>query len=232
MLTITTSSNDPLGVAVDSSGKIYTGNATGSDILIYNPDGTSYGTIATGSGPTYPAIAPDGTIWTAIETGADGPHGSLEAFNTSGTRVATVTAGLYGPQTVAIDQNGKVYAANNGGGNITTYTSNGTQTTPTISTSSPYSVSVGPSEKIFVANGQGLSVFNADGTSSSSPSISGAFVFSAVDAAGNIYLITKTIGGPPFFTGGSCTESMYSPSGVQIGSSFPVSLSCDGIGVH
>ena len=54
----------------------------------------------------------------------------------------------------------------------------------------------------------------------------------AVDNAGNIYLVEKIIGGPPFFTGGSCTEYMYNPSGVQIGSSFSLSLSCDGIAVH
>jgi sugar lactone lactonase YvrE len=229
VLQFQTSSNDPLGLAIDSTGKIYTANQTGSDLLIYNADGTSAGTIVTGGGPQYPAIAPNGNIWTSTSTNADGPHGSVEAFTPGGTRVATVTAGLYGPYGVAVDQSGKVYVANNGGGNVTTYTGSGTQTTPTISINSAFALAVGPNGKIYVVNGNGLSVYNADG-SASTPSITGSFYSVAVDRAGNIYLLDLITAFPSGNT--TCFEYMYSASGVQIGSDFTVSNHCDGIAVH
>ena len=67
---------------------------------------------------------------------------------------------------MAVDANGKIYVANYGGGNVTTYNADGTQTTPTITAGlhNPTGVAVDANGTIYVSDWGGtVTMYNKNG---------------------------------------------------------------------
>jgi YVTN family beta-propeller protein len=95
---------------------------------------------------------------------------------------------------------GKIYVANSGNNTVTTYSTDGTPTTPTITSglNSPVSVAVDAAGKIYVANigNNTVTAYNPNG-SRTTPTITGLSGPEgvAVDAAGKIYVLNAS-GGP------------------------------------
>ncbi|MFY9665661.1 MAG: hypothetical protein WAK19_14555, partial [Candidatus Cybelea sp.] len=103
-------------------------------------------------------------------------YNDVIAYDSTGKRTLTITAGLDEPFGVAVDKSGKVYVANtflhHFGGNVTTYTPDGKRTKPTITDgiSFPLDVVVDKNGKIYVTNlndysGNGfITTYKPDGT--------------------------------------------------------------------
>jgi hypothetical protein len=109
---------------------------------------------------------------------------------------------------------GKIYVANAGNNTVATFTTDGTPTTPTITTglNSPVSVAVDAAGKIYVANqGNGtVTTYNPNGTRTM-PTITGLNGPGgvAVDAAGKIY-VSNVNGGPD----GKSVVTTYTANGT------------------
>ena len=135
----------------------------------------------------------------------------------------TITANVSNPRAVAVDASSKIYVANSGNSTVTTYTSQGVPTTPTITgVSAPTAVAVGASGKIYVGNATSVTTYNAAGTLST-PTLSGLNNVSglATDEAGNIYVVESN------------ELKVFYPNGVEIGTSITAGLSGPfGVAVH
>ncbi|MGA9274447.1 MAG: NHL repeat-containing protein, partial [Candidatus Cybelea sp.] len=124
-----------------------------------------------------------------------GKHGKL---------TLTITTGINGPFGVAVDKNGKIFVTNTSpyypGGNVTSYASDGKQTTPTITAGIdfPLGIVVTKSGKIYVANLRGptssgsgsINTYKPDGTQTT-PTITAGIagpVGVTLDDRGKIYV--------------------------------------------
>ncbi|HEY2473779.1 MAG TPA: NHL repeat-containing protein [Candidatus Cybelea sp.] len=132
---------------------------------------------------------------------ADLAGDKITVYGTTGKLVRTITVGIDGPFGVTVDKAGKIFVANtlpHTGGNVTTYTADGKQTTPTITDGIefPLDVLVDKQGKIYVSNLTNYSsngyvtTYKPDGTRTT-PTITAGIagpVGLATDAGGKIYV--------------------------------------------
>jgi DNA-binding beta-propeller fold protein YncE len=111
------------GIAIDSSGNVYSANTTGNSVTRFNSLGTVGATFTAGglNGPVALAVSGTSYIWVANSTG-----NSLSLFNSSGTAYSPVTTGLTGgsmstPSALAIDTAGNLWVANSGNSSVTEF---------------------------------------------------------------------------------------------------------------
>ena len=131
--------NDPLGLAIDSSGDVWTTNTnSGANSLSeFSPVGVAISTSAgfTGGGLNGPygiAIDSTGKVWVVNSS-----NNTLSEFNPSGTP-ASATAfsggGLASPTNICIDAGGDLWINNGFANNVSEFSSSGT-----AATNSPFS---------------------------------------------------------------------------------------------
>ena len=131
--------NDPLGLAIDSSGDVWTTNTNGgaNSLSEFSPLGVAISTSAgfTGGGLNGPygiAIDSTGKVWVVNSS-----NNTLSEFNPSGTP-ASATAfsggGLASPTNICIDAGGDLWINNGFANNVSEFSSSGT-----AATNSPFS---------------------------------------------------------------------------------------------
>jgi hypothetical protein len=107
------------GVAIDSSGDVWSLNTSGNSVAEFSNTGTVLNSGYTGGGlstPTSLAIDGSGQVWIA-NSGS-----SISVFNSSGSPVSTTayTGGqLSSPSSIAIDISGNLWIANSGSNSVT-----------------------------------------------------------------------------------------------------------------
>jgi hypothetical protein len=142
---ISTGLNAPFDVAVDLTGKIYVADAGNHALETYTPTGVQATPTITGlEFPQGVAVDVLGRIYIANQGRTSAPGGNtVMIFTKAGALTETISAGLSSPYRVAVDLFGKFYVTNagctssgvcSGNGNVTTFTSKGIQTSPTIMT--------------------------------------------------------------------------------------------------
>jgi len=171
-VTITTGLSRPNGLALDGKGNIYIADEGNGNILEFaaNPTGneTATATITTGLGYVH-ALALDsagniyvtdanggggvGSLWNRFFTvyAAVAATGSVTVYAAGATGNATPTAtisgsstGLNHPNGIAIDSDGNIYVANNGGPSVTVYAKGATgNATPTATISGTTNTELG-----------------------------------------------------------------------------------------
>ena len=131
--------NDPLGLAIDSSGDVWATNTNGgaNSLSEFSPIGAAISTSAgfTGGGLNGPygiAIDSTGKVWVVNSS-----NNTLSEFNPSGTP-ASATAfsggGLASPTNICIDAGGDLWINNGFANNVSEFSSSGT-----AATNSPFS---------------------------------------------------------------------------------------------
>ena len=184
----------PLDLTVDANGRIYV--LGGMGLVTYNPNGspTNIPPIVDQQRGEFESVAVDtsGKIYlaqTRTHLTRRGPYGSGVSYHsfvttydpTGSPSTPTINIGWGVRQIVrglAVDANGKIYVATNGG-MVRTYTSSGSPTTPTISLKmyGAFGVAVGANGKIYVTSYLAghvgtLTTYNPDG-SQTTPTITG-----------------------------------------------------------
>jgi sugar lactone lactonase YvrE len=92
--------------------------------------------------------------------------GKVLAFHPDGSPTTPTIDSVNNPWAVAVDGSGKIYVVDNAYGMLDTFDQDGTPTTPTITgLINPQDVAVGADGKIYIAGWTGVSIYNADGTS-------------------------------------------------------------------
>ena len=205
----------PLGIAVDSSGKIYVADKANHRVQIFNSDYTHAKTIGTGKSgtsngyfdnPTGIEVDSSGKIYVA-DTG----NHRVQIFNPDYTHAKTIGTGksgtsngqFNGPTGIAVDSSGKIYVADLGNHRVQIFNPDYTHA-KTIGTgksgtsngqfNGPTGIAVDSSGKIYVSdqNNHRVQIFNPD------------------------YTHAKTIGTG---VGGSSNEQFSHPRGIAVDSS-------------
>jgi streptogramin lyase len=203
----------PVGIASDASGNIWVANSGGDSLSEFNPStGTFPRSGISGGGLGEPlglAIDASGNIWVANCASDCGgsASSSLSEFQPSTGAFSSgspyVGGGLLGPEGIAIDATGNVWAANvssgNSGGGLSEFSSS----SDAFSSGSPYSgggmnepldVATDSSGDVWVTNfnDKSLSEFNSSGAAlSPSTGYTGGGLMNpwgvAIDASGNVW---------------------------------------------
>jgi len=115
--------NEPLGLAIDSSGHIWITNSNGNTVTALNNDGTLFGNFddtntsgANFNTPVGVAIDGSGRVWVTNDGGGPGGLGTVTALNSDGSFDLNNSSDFDGPEGVAIDGSGHVWVANAAGG--------------------------------------------------------------------------------------------------------------------
>lgn len=130
--------DDPAGIAVDPTGKVYVANlGGGASVTTYAPKSSGnvvprqviQGSSTGLSVPSGIAIASNGDIYVA--NGVSTPAGSITVFGASANgnvaplrTISGSMTGLSGPCGIALDGTGKLFVANSYGDSITVYNAN------------------------------------------------------------------------------------------------------------
>lgn len=176
----------PIGVTVDSAGKLYVLN--GTDVLTFTSSGVQdRPTISTGFGSAKGlAVGPNGDIYVAGDS-------EIRSYTSTGTPTHPTLPLTYNPVAITVDHNGKIYVVGSDS-IVRSYTSNGVPTKPTISyLMNPTSVAVNARGDIYVADAGFGSVTTYDKSGNPiAPAITGLNdpVDVTVDSAGVIYVLT------------------------------------------
>ena len=131
--------NDPLGLAIDSSGDVWTTNTNGgaNSLSEFSPVGVAMSGTGgfTGGGLNVPygiAIDSAGKVWVVNSS-----NSTLSEFNPSGTPASGTAfsgGGLASPTNICIDAGGDLWIANGFANNVSEFSSSGTP-----ATNSPFS---------------------------------------------------------------------------------------------
>ncbi len=145
--------NDPVLMAVDSSGNLYVAQQAGTTVNKITPGG-SVSTFATGlSGPTGLAFDTSGNLYVANYNNGSG---TTVSKITPGGSVSTFATGLNGPEGLAFDSSGNLYVGNLGKGDIGTtvskITPGGSVSTFATGLSAPVGMAFDSSGNLYVAN--------------------------------------------------------------------------------
>jgi streptogramin lyase len=115
--------NEPLGLAIDSSGHVWITNSNGNTVTALNNDGTLFGNFddtntsgANFNTPVGVAIDGSGRVWVTNDGGGPGGLGTVTALNSDGSFDLNNSSDFDGPEGVAIDGSGHVWVANAAGG--------------------------------------------------------------------------------------------------------------------
>jgi sugar lactone lactonase YvrE len=135
--TTTSNLNGPVGLARDTAGNVYAANTDGNNVAVYNSALAYQRTITSGSFsfPTGIAIGPANSVYVASGN-------SILSFNAAGSFQSSISSNLSGPQGIAFDSLGNLYAANFFSNSISKYDPSGVFVT---------SWSVGTARPSFVA---------------------------------------------------------------------------------
>ena len=184
---------DPLGIAIDSSGKLFwVANHGSSNVTELNSSGAVLGTFPVGTNPAGIAIDSSGNVWVANYGSSN-----VTELNSSGAVLGTFTVGT-DPAGIAIDSSGNVWVTNNGSNTVTELNSSGGQVT-----GSPFPVGTGP-DGIAIDSSGNVWVTNPASDTITELNSSGAFLSTftvgnidapgiAIDSFGNLWL-TNTNG--------------------------------------
>ncbi|MGI0045795.1 MAG: 6-bladed beta-propeller [Nitrosotalea sp.] len=222
--------DNPLGVAVDSSGNIYVADAANYRVAEFASSGTFIKSFGVGELNTTSGVAVDssGNVYAS-----DSDNNDTAEFASSGTFIksfgSTAPGGLSSPQGVAVDSSGNVYVADSGNARIAEFTSSGSYVQSfTSGLSSPSGVAVDSSKNVYVSdsNNNDIVEFSNSGASINSfnnglSSPSGV----ALDSSGNVYVADNGNGQLVEFSNSgsttinSFTSGLPSPRGVAVDSS-------------
>ena len=115
--------NEPLGLAIDSSGRVWITNSSGNTVTALNNDGTLFGNFnntntsgANFNSPVGVAIDSSGRVWVTNDGGGPGGLGTVTALNSDGSFHVNNSSDFDAPEGVAIDGSGHVWVANAAGG--------------------------------------------------------------------------------------------------------------------
>lgn len=126
--------NDPVLMAVDSSGNLYVAQQAGTTVNKITPGG-SVSTFATGlSGPTGLAFDTSGNLYVANYNNGSG---TTVSKITPGGSVSTFATGLSAPVGMAFDSSGNLYVANYNNGTVSKITPGGSVSTFCSNPSAP-----------------------------------------------------------------------------------------------
>jgi streptogramin lyase len=101
---------DSYGMCIDSQGNVWNTQLSGNAIRKYAPDGTYLGSFAHGNNYAQGCVV-DGNDHVWVAHSLLGPQNTVGHILNDGTYVGNVTVG-HGPTGVAVDAQGKVWAAN------------------------------------------------------------------------------------------------------------------------
>lgn len=173
----------PRGVAIDSTGNIFTSNFNSNNVTKITPTGLSTVFGSTDAGPTEIAIDSAGNIYTPNfninNVTKITPNGEVTILGTTETN----------PRSIVIDGVGNIYTANSGSNSVSKITQSGVSTTLGTTGSSPTGITIDSSGNIYTAN------FDSNDVTKITPSgISSVFGTTGVnpihiinDPNGNIY---------------------------------------------
>ncbi|MEI2717513.1 MAG: SBBP repeat-containing protein [Candidatus Nanopelagicales bacterium] len=182
----------PVGIALDAEGNIYTANNGSNTVTRISADGTTTAQFGgtTGAEPYGIAVDTKGNVYTA-NSDAD----TVTRISADGTTTAQFggTTGS-GPGGIAVDADGNVYTGNTGSNTVTRISADGTTTAQFGGTTGDYPVRIALDTKgnVYTANNGSNSVtkISADGaTTTQFGGTTGDYPNGiAVDAQGNAYV--------------------------------------------
>jgi len=191
-----TAMNNPSGIGLDSAGKVYVANDSGTNtITVYaaSPSGTlNEAPVATITGSNTLINQPEGIGFDStgrIYTGNNAPSIQVFAASPSGTLNEAPLAMITGSNTglgvnygIAVDSSGRIYASNNSNNSITMYAANpsGTMNESPLATitggntglsAGVYRVGTDYNQKVYAGLNSSISVFaaNPSGTLNETP---------------------------------------------------------------
>lgn len=184
--------NLPMGVVVDSSGKVYVGEYGNSRIQKFDANGNfdSIFISANISDPRDMAFTNDGTEFYVADTA----YHQIRIFNSSGTYLRSKT-GFNGPMAIAFDSSGNWYVADYYSNTVKKYNSSDNFVT-SWSVTGPRGLDIDSNDYIYVTSGNTVKKYNTSGSLQTSwgSSGSGDGQFSspeglAVDNYNNVYVV-------------------------------------------
>ena len=212
-----TTGTNPIAIAIDSLGNVYTANSLANTVTKILTDGTTaqFGG-STGVDPKAIAIDSSGNVFTANYSSSTVtkilPDGTTAQFGGS--------TGAY-PRGIAIDSLGNVYTANQGVNTVTKITANGSSTAQFGGStgSNPIAIAIDSSNNVYTANAadstvtkitaDGLSTAQFGGSTGSEP---GAI---AIDSLGNVYTANISASTVTKITANGSSTAQFGSTGPQ-----------------
>ena len=205
---------NPMGVAVDGAGTVYVTDIGNGHISKLTPSNGSYTQQVIASGIANLndlAVDSNGNVFAAIDWGTvNGSFqlGSVIKLTPSGSGYAqsTIVSGLYAPSEIAVDGNGNLFVADNGGTPNTAYkltlqTDGSYVESPAIlytQLKSPVGIAVDGAANLFVVDGATNNVFKLDAEDGPTLSFPTATAHGSTDTAdGTLTATIQNIGNAP-----------------------------------
>ncbi len=182
-----TTGTQPVGIAVDSAGNIYTANYRSGSVSKITPGGRS--TVFAAHGTRQRGIAVDsvGNIYTA-----NGGSNNVSKITPGGTSTILGTTGS-NPAAITIDSAGNLYTANFLSSNVSKITPGGTSTILAATGALPSAITVDSAGNLYTANygSNNVSRITPDGTSTILAATGTSPYAITVDSAGNLYTANR-----------------------------------------
>ena len=174
----------PAGIAINSSGNIYTTNNASDNVSEILPGGASSIFAPAAQSPFGIVIDPAGNVYTANSVSDD-----VSKITPDGTSTILGTTGNF-PVAIAVDSAGNIYTPNTISANVSKITPAGVSTTNWAATGSlPSAITVDSAGNLYTANGGSNNVSKI--TPGGVPTIIGATgadpVGITIDSVGNLY---------------------------------------------
>ena len=181
--TLGTTGSNPIAIAVDSSGNVYTTNFSSNSVTKITPAGVSTTLGTTGSDPIGIAVDSSANVYTA-NSGSN----NVTKITPAGVSTTFGTTGSF-PRAIALDSSGNVYTANSGSNNVTKITQAGVSTTLGTTGSAPWGIAVDSSGNVYTANygSNNVTKITPAGNSSILGTTGAGPADIELDSAGNVY---------------------------------------------
>ena len=195
-----TTGSDPLGIAMDAAGNIYTANGDSDTVSKITPDGTSSILGTTGNRPKIIAIDAAGNIYTANRD-----SNTVSKITPDGTSSILGTTGST-PLGITIDGADNIYTANYNSDTVSKITPEGISTIFGTTGNNPKGIAIDAAGNIYTANSGSdtVSKITPEGISTILSATGSSPRAITVGAAGNIYTANS----------GSNTVSKITPDGI------------------
>jgi hypothetical protein len=217
--------SNPMGVAVDSQGRVYIANTAGNTIEEWRPSNNAVTTLVTGlDGPSGVAVDGAGNVYFS-DTG----NNSIKEWPVSTGQVATLASGLNGPFGVAVDGAGNVYFADRNNQALKEWSPNGRVTTLAAGLDGLTGVAVDAAGNIYMANDVSNAVMEwsvADSNLTTLVSGLNGPLGVAVDGGGNVHIADS---GDNTIQEWAAADGMVTPL-VASGLADPSGVAVDGAG--